>query len=178
MCDIKKFKEIKKFSEILSVNNQYQKRSWITYQRPERIRKANVNIEVMAFLNDFLTNYDVNAQYDIKFNQLKNASIEDGFIEQGDIDVDIIFRTYSGVKVRASLTVPIRDNKLVEPSVLFIEGNVHIISQTVLDNIIKSKAFTRNVFKSPEDIVTPDMVKTYLKTQLPYVDFGVYDGHD
>lgn len=169
---------VKKISDILSVDVPYRKKSWLTYQRPERIRKSSVNIEVLAFLNDFLTNYNINAKYDIKFNQLKNASVEEGFIERGDTDVDIIFRTYSGVRVRASLTVPIRDSKLVEPSTLFIDGNMRILSQTTLDDIIKSKSFTRNMFKSPEDIVSADMVKTYLNTSMPYIDFGVYDGNE
>ena len=143
----------------------------------EPLTNKNVYTKVIGFVNEFLSDYELPGNTEIKFDRLRNASYIDNTFEKldsADVALNVEFQTLSGIKVRAEMTVPIKNGEFVEPSILFIDGNSRIISQTTFDDITKKGTFTRKVFKNPEDIVTPDMLKTYQDVELPVVSMGMY----
>ena len=173
-------KKLKKITYKTSKKDNLSLKGWLlSYSNmdEEPLTNKNVYTKVIGFVNEFFSDYELPGRTEIKFDRLRNASYVDNTFEaldSADVALNVEFLTLSGIKVRAEMTVPVKNGEFVEPSVLFINGNSRIISQTTLDDITKKGTFTRQLFKNPEDIVTPEMLKSYQDIELPVVSMGMY----
>lgn len=155
-----------------------QKKAW--YFSPdedyfEDLTDKNIYHKAISFLHEFLSNYDLNGRASIKFDNLKNASFkEGGKVTKGDVNTTLQIKTISGVKLNAEIVIPVREGKLIEPSIIFLDGNPRIIAQTTFDEIVKSGTFKRKFNRDPEDILSPELIQMYQEQEYPLVQFGVF----
>jgi hypothetical protein len=154
-----------------------KRKAWSINQESfkENLTDKTLYTKVIAFVNNYLSEFDIPARFTIKLHSVRNASYsEGGYIDSGDISLGLDLRTISGVKVHAELVVPVRDNKLVEPSVLFIDGNPRVIAQSVFDDMVGSNTFSHQLHGNPERFVSKEMLKLYQESKIVSVNPGVF----
>jgi hypothetical protein len=163
-----------KVSDNLSVVGK--RTAWIINDDTEKeLTSHNLQKQVVSFVRNFLSNYDIGAQYDLKFYTVRNGSYKErNVIESGDISLGLNLRTISNVKIKTDVTVPIRGGKMIEPSVLFLNGGPRIICQSTFDRLIKDNTFSHPMYGNPERFVTPEILKMYQRTRIPRINPGVY----
>ena len=133
--------------------------------------------QAIRFARKFLSNYRFPIAPDITYTAVKNASTDDNNCTvDGDVLITVNFRTLSGVRKAADLIIPVRSGELLEPSTFQIDGTSYIVSQSAIDNIIKSATFYNkpaigDVFSNPLDRET---VKKLEKSKLPTFNRGMF----
>ncbi len=131
----------------------------------------------IKFARKFLSNYRFPIAPDLNYTAVRNASTDDqNNTVDGEALVTINFKTISGVKKSADLVIPIRSGQLLEPSTFQVDGVAYIISQSAIDNIIKSATFYNkpivgDVFSNPLDKFTKSKLE---KTKLPTYNRGMF----
>ena len=131
----------------------------------------------IKFSRKFLSSYRFPIAPDLSYTAVRNASTDDqNNTVDGEALITINFKTLSGVKKSADLVIPIRGGQLLEPSTFQIDGTSHIISQSAIDNIIKSATFYNkpivgDVFSNPLDKFTKDKLN---KSKLPTYNRGMF----
>lgn len=168
-------KTISKKSDMCSVVPK--KKAWTINEESykENLTNKTIYSKVVAFVTNFLSNFDIPARFEIKFHTVKNASYkEGGYIEKGDVNLGLELRTISGVKIKAELVVPVRNNQLIEPSIIFVNGCTRIIAQSVFDDIVATNTFTHQLYKGPERFVNREMLRLYQDSKVVTVNPGVF----
>lgn len=131
----------------------------------------------IKFSRKFLSNYRFPIAPDLNYTAVRNASTDDqNNTVDGEALITINFKTLSGVKKSADLVIPIRGGQLLEPSTFQVDGVSYIISQSAIDNIIKSATFYNtpvvgDVFSNPLDKFTKDRLN---KSKLPTYNRGMF----
>ena len=133
--------------------------------------------QAIRFARKFLSNYRFPIAPDITYTAVRNASTDaNNCTIDGDALITVNFRTLSGVKKAADLIIPIRAGELIEPSTVQVDGTSYIVSQSAIDNIIKSATFYNkpavgDVFSNPLDRST---TKKLEKSKLPTINRGMF----
>ncbi|MCK5607718.1 hypothetical protein KAR91_37885 [Candidatus Pacearchaeota archaeon] len=133
--------------------------------------------KAIQFTRKFLSNYRFPIAPDLNYTAVRNASTDDyNNTIDGEALVTVNFKTISGVKKSADIVVPIRGGQLLEPSTFQIDGVSYVISQSAIDNIIKSATFYNkpavgDVFSNPLDKFTKAKLD---KSKLPTYNRGMF----
>lgn len=133
--------------------------------------------KAVQFTRKFLSNYRFPIAPDLNYTAVRNASTDDyNNTIDGEALVTANFKTISGVKKSADIVVPIRGGQLLEPSTFQVDGVSYIISQSAIDNIIKSATFYNkpaigDVFSNPLDKFTKSRLD---KSKLPTYNRGMF----
>ncbi len=147
---------------------------WDMSKIDETLTSKNVYQKAVAYTREYFSDFEIPAKFDVSFNTIRKASYVDNKLDSGDVTVEIQLRTISGVKLKASTIIPIRDGKFLEPSTLEVNGRNRIISQSTFDEIIADGTFFRKLRRNPESIYTSEMNKYLEESEVPSVSFGVY----
>jgi hypothetical protein len=141
----------------------------------ENLTDKTIYPKVIAFVTNFLSGFEIPAQFDINFHSVRNASyLDGGYIDSGDISLGLDIRTLSNVKIHAEMVVPVRNNQLIEPSILFIDGRPRVIAQSVFKDIIAKNTFSHKLYKGPERFVSPEILKMYQDSKITTVNPGMF----
>ncbi len=141
----------------------------------ENLTDKTIYPKVVAFVTNFLSNFDIPARFEIKMHGVRHASyLEGGYIDCGDISIGMDMRTISGVKIHAEMIVPVRNNQLIEPSILNINGTPRVIAQNVFSDLVKQNTFNHQLHKGPERFVSPELLKLYQDSKIVTVNPGVF----
>lgn len=133
--------------------------------------------KAIQFTRKFLSSYRFPIAPDLNYTAVRNASTDDyNNTIDGEALVTVNFKTISGVKKSADIVVPIRGGQLLEPSTFQVDGVSYIISQSAIDNIIKSATFYNkpavgDVFSNPLDKFTKAKLD---KSKLPTYNRGMF----
>lgn len=171
------FNEIKttKKSDFCTVVQK--KKAWTINEESfkENLTDKTIYPKVVAFVTNFLSNFDIPARFNIKMHSVRNASyLEGGYIDSGDISLGLDMRTISGVKLHAEMVVPVRNNQLIEPSILFINGRPRVIAQNVFSDLVQQSTFNHQLHKGPERFVSPELLKLYQDSKIVTVNPGMF----
>lgn len=141
----------------------------------ENLTDKTIYPKVIAFVTNFLSEFNIPARFKLKFHSVRNASYsEGGYIDSGDISLGLDLVTISNVKIHADMVVPVRDNKLIEPSIMFLNGSPRVIAQSLFDDIVSDNTFSHQLYKGPERFVSPEMLKLYQDSKITTVNTGVF----
>lgn len=154
-----------------------KKKAWSINQESfkENLTDKTIYPKVIAFVKNFLSEFKIPARLDISMHSVRNASyLDGGYIDSGDVSLGIDLRTISGVKIHAEMIVPVRNNQLIEPSILFINGTPRIIAQSVFSDLVDQNTFSHKLYKGPERFVSPDMLRVYQESKITTVNPGVF----
>lgn len=165
---------MKKFTEIFFGESKCKKSYTISTQLDQKLDKSNLYNSSISYIRQFLSNYSIPVQFEIKFNTIRNAAYNKDKIASGEIEAELSLKTLSNVKIKASLVVSIRDGKFVEPSTIMLNGSQRIIAQSTFDDLVNRNTFSRWMGRQPEDIASKEMLSFYQTSKTPYVDFGVF----
>lgn len=154
-----------------------KRRAWSINQESfkENLTDKTIYPKVIAFVTNFLSAYDVPARFKVKVHSVRNASyLEGGYIDSGDLGIGLDLVTISGVKIHAEMTVPVRNNQLIEPSILFIDGRPRVIAQSVFSDLVKQNTFSHQLHRGPERFVSPELLKLYQESKIVTVNPGMF----
>jgi hypothetical protein len=104
-------------------------------QDPVTVHTASMN--AIHTVREVMANYTWTAQPKYRIGT-KNVHVRHGQKELNDGVINVIgeLRTPTSVRVTFDVPVQIHEGKMLEPSVMFIEGTPHIISQSAISNLI------------------------------------------
>jgi len=110
----------------------------------------NVDVSAEFFLHSFINRFETPI-FDVKYNISRDASFKEKGeeIDNIDIDMELVFKSMSGVKTSAQCTVRVREGRFIEPSIMKYNGSMRLISQDVFDEIERETTFhypIRNLF--------------------------------
>jgi len=118
-------------NDIFSTNNPYKK---------ESIKDlTNIVKDATLCVQNVMNQFDVPRLPQVRFinhKDTKYASNDKTRIVSSILTFDVDFMTLTGVKRTASVPVVVRESGVIQPSVMYVNGSVEVISQSVVDNMI------------------------------------------
>lgn len=124
---------------------------------PGRATKlAELEAQALEFANDVLLDLELPNNPDLTVGQIKGFENLDVDINKtsGVIVIYASLKTLSGQKLRFDMPIPISKGSFYRPSVIVVNGAKKVLSQTMIDNLIKKTEQTR---PHAENIMTPSI---------------------
>lgn len=170
--------EPKQSSYLGVVPKHHNRRAWLTNTTNfDNLKRNNMYAASIEFMSKFLNEFEIPCRYEIKLDGIKNASYgEAEAIIKGDINLEVNLKTISGIKIRGEVILPIREGKFVEPSVIFIDGEPHIIAQSTFNEINAYNTLSRPWYNNrTEQLFSNELLQKYKNNTFPIVKTHLFD---
>lgn len=139
-----------------------------------KLNANNVSQQAVSFTRKFLANYRFPLAPTIKFNAMKNASINNDMLN-GEVHLTLGFKTLSNVHTYIDISLPIKEGNFIEPSTMTVNGQSFIVSQSAIDNITKSGTFYTTVNpRAPSQPMDRKIMDTFKDKKIPKIKRNLF----
>jgi len=101
-----------------------------------------VSLRSREFLSGYLGGLEIDVLPDLKYKGIKNVDYQpDNSIYGGEVKVEAVFKSPSGIKIRAEIPMMIKNGNFLSPSVIFFGENPNIVSASIINGKIRGATF-------------------------------------
>ena len=130
-----------------------------------------ISLRSREFLAGYFGGLEIDNLPELKYKGIKNVDYQpDNSIYGGEVEVGAVFKSPSGIKIRAEVPMIIKNGSFLSPSVIFFGDNPHIVSASVINGKLRGATFKNE--RNEREMLDPplDPAARELYSDLPKKD--------
>jgi len=131
----------------------------------DKLYVDNLPSETIGFLSSYFSDLELDSTPTLKYKGLRSPDFQpDNSLGSGEVMIEALFKSPTGIIIRADVPVLIKNGTLLTPSVIYFGDVPTLVSAAVINSKLKSSTFTgdyrsRDMYDPPLDPKAREMLE-------------------